>query len=568
MWLIIIGLLLSNNVIASQQSDVEHTFTPSNWLTDMGNFIPDNDEYRINNWISQYEKSTSIEIAIITLTSLGEEDVADYAQDQFTRLGIGKKHTNGGLLLVFSMNDRKMRIHTGYGLEGALPDGVCLQICKNIKPHFKEKNYEAGIMGALEEIKSKIGSVEASAIKEDNEYQVAKQSSSESNENVGLIFIISILLIMLGVFFYRFISVRNKIRNRLYEKSNKRQNILSSVFLNKNIKENLIKDINDYITKIDFLKTPLPTIAYKSNELVAAHSNCEKVINSIVLPDVSNLDNKSNDELSNIKSSVSKLYGFLNDVIITYNKLLSEKESYLNKISNLKNIRLDAIVMVNDTKTIIHELSILGVSNQSIENIEKYDILYDKIYLGPHADLDELINLFIKYENIIQKIRNNSKYIKTIYNQVLNSKKRIENWENEYNRYYSNFMRSASRSEVYQLENYMDNFKTSIGKTDYNSLSAQLELGINLMTSVISKYERKMADEKREAEELEARIARKARREREEREARNSSSYYTNNNNYYSSPSRSSSSDDNNTGSSFGGFGGGESGGGGASSDW
>lgn len=44
-------------------------FTPKNWLTDMGSFIPDSLEPKINNWISDYEKKTSIEIGIITVKS-------------------------------------------------------------------------------------------------------------------------------------------------------------------------------------------------------------------------------------------------------------------------------------------------------------------------------------------------------------------------------------------------------------------------------------------------------------------------------------------------------------------
>ncbi len=99
-------------------------FHPSNYLTDMGNFIPDNLEPSINNWISEYEHKTSIEIGIITIQSLGDNTIEQYATDQFNRLGIGKNGADNGILLVFSMDDRKSRIETGYGMEEFLPDAT------------------------------------------------------------------------------------------------------------------------------------------------------------------------------------------------------------------------------------------------------------------------------------------------------------------------------------------------------------------------------------------------------------------------------------------------------------
>jgi len=85
-------------------------FTPTNWVTDLGNIYSDKQEKELNDLISDYEKKTSIEIGIITLDSLGEQSIEEYANNQFNRLGIGKKGADNGLLIVFAMKDRKSRI--------------------------------------------------------------------------------------------------------------------------------------------------------------------------------------------------------------------------------------------------------------------------------------------------------------------------------------------------------------------------------------------------------------------------------------------------------------------------
>jgi len=135
-----------------------HKFTPSNWTTDMGNFYPDSIEPNINNWIADYEKKTSIEIAVITVKSLGDMPIEYYGDEIYERIGIGKKGADNGILIIFSMDDRKSRIQTGYGMEPFLTDLQCSRILSNVvKPNFKEGKYYEGTMAALEAIHAELG---------------------------------------------------------------------------------------------------------------------------------------------------------------------------------------------------------------------------------------------------------------------------------------------------------------------------------------------------------------------------------------------------------------------------
>jgi uncharacterized protein len=69
-------------------------------VTDLGNFYTPEEEVYLNKTISDYEKLTSIEIAVVTIESLGDNYIEQFASDEFKRLGIGKNADNG-ILIVF-----------------------------------------------------------------------------------------------------------------------------------------------------------------------------------------------------------------------------------------------------------------------------------------------------------------------------------------------------------------------------------------------------------------------------------------------------------------------------------
>jgi uncharacterized protein len=89
--------------------------------------------------------STSIQIAVAVLKSVGQYDINEYALELGRKWGVGTQK-NTGIMIVVALGDRKISIQTGYGLEGALPDVYAKRIIENdIKPYFKAGDYYAGI---------------------------------------------------------------------------------------------------------------------------------------------------------------------------------------------------------------------------------------------------------------------------------------------------------------------------------------------------------------------------------------------------------------------------------------
>jgi len=96
------------------------------------------------------DDSTSNQIAVVLIKDLGDYAIEDYAVKLFREWGIGNKKTNNGVLIIAAIDNRKVWIEVGYGLEGAIPDITASSIYRNeIVPEFKKQNYYRGIDNAI-----------------------------------------------------------------------------------------------------------------------------------------------------------------------------------------------------------------------------------------------------------------------------------------------------------------------------------------------------------------------------------------------------------------------------------
>lgn len=103
--------------------------------------------------LKSLEQKTTVQVAVVVLESIGDADIFEFSQALFTAWGIGSKGNDNGLLLLMAKQNRTVRFHTGYGLEGALPDVTCKRIEREFMvPEFKNGNYNAGILAGIEQV--------------------------------------------------------------------------------------------------------------------------------------------------------------------------------------------------------------------------------------------------------------------------------------------------------------------------------------------------------------------------------------------------------------------------------
>jgi uncharacterized protein len=123
---------------------------PIGLVNDFAKLFSNDFRSRLELQLGDLKAKTTVEFAVVTVNNLEGLTLEEYANDLFKAWGIGQKDKDNGLLLLISKNDKKIRFETGYGLEGALPDGRLGEIIRTqISPEFKNGNYEVGVEKAV-----------------------------------------------------------------------------------------------------------------------------------------------------------------------------------------------------------------------------------------------------------------------------------------------------------------------------------------------------------------------------------------------------------------------------------
>ena len=124
---------------------------PTRYFNDYAVVVSASDANALNTSLVNFEKETSNQFLVVIFPQWPDDLVFDdYAQQLFRAAKIGQAGKSNGALVLVSIKDRKFRIHTGYGLEGSLPDALCNQIREQeFAPQFRVGNYAAGFRQGL-----------------------------------------------------------------------------------------------------------------------------------------------------------------------------------------------------------------------------------------------------------------------------------------------------------------------------------------------------------------------------------------------------------------------------------
>ena len=122
-------------------------------IVDNANIISRKDEAEINACLENVENSTGAQVAVLTINSLEGESLEDFSMKVAEKWKLGQKEKDNGALVLVALKERKVRIETGYGLEGTLTDTKCGLILRNvIIPEFRNGDYSEGILKGVKNI--------------------------------------------------------------------------------------------------------------------------------------------------------------------------------------------------------------------------------------------------------------------------------------------------------------------------------------------------------------------------------------------------------------------------------
>ncbi len=165
--------------ITPKEVENVHVADRTRYVTDQAGVMSAQTRQRADALLTDMWTKSSAEPVVVIVPDLSGADIDEYATELFSLWGIGKKDKDNGVLVLISIGDRCAAIRTGYGAEGVLPDVIASRIIRNdMAPHFRESDYEGGIMAALNTIHSALTDDEA------REYLMSEYTNDADAEDI------------------------------------------------------------------------------------------------------------------------------------------------------------------------------------------------------------------------------------------------------------------------------------------------------------------------------------------------------------------------------------------------
>lgn len=188
----ILFLLTFFSALGTYAKELPAQPNPPKLVNDFTGTLSAQEQQILESKLLAYSDSTSTQITIVIESSLEGEDVFDYSQRLAQSWQIGMKGKNNGLLIYIAIDDHKIWIQTGYGMEGTITDALSKRIIEeNIKPYFKQNQYYQGLDEAT-------GIIMRAASGEYINDQPRKKGKKDTS--IGTIIFFVIVILIVGLF--------------------------------------------------------------------------------------------------------------------------------------------------------------------------------------------------------------------------------------------------------------------------------------------------------------------------------------------------------------------------------
>ncbi len=141
-----------------------HAYTslgiPEGFVNDYANVLSLEEEADLESVLKTYEQNSTYEVAVVTVRSTAEETIESYAVQLFEDWGIGKRGQDTGVLMLIAVQDRRVRIEVGYGLEPLLTDAESQRMIQRATPLFQEGRYYEAVSQMVFEVESVLSDYE------------------------------------------------------------------------------------------------------------------------------------------------------------------------------------------------------------------------------------------------------------------------------------------------------------------------------------------------------------------------------------------------------------------------
>ena len=177
--------------------------SPQGSVSDFAGIISTSTRQQLTNLLQELKEKTSAEIAVVTVDTTQPLSTFDYAMKIAETWKPGAKGQDNGVVFLVAVKDQKMFIVTGYGVEGALPDGKVGAIQDEyIVPAFKRGEYARGIFDGVRVMASVVAQEYGVTLTGVPSYSVRARGSrtGEFDPTLGLLLAFIVFSLLLASF--------------------------------------------------------------------------------------------------------------------------------------------------------------------------------------------------------------------------------------------------------------------------------------------------------------------------------------------------------------------------------
>lgn len=125
---------------------------PTDYVSDDAHVLSPAAVQQLDLLCGEVDHQAHAQIAVVTVETIGDEPISDYAVELEDAWKVGAKGTDRGVILLLAVKEHKRWISTGYGLEGILPDGKVGEIGRAMVPYLDSGNYDGAVSLAVSQM--------------------------------------------------------------------------------------------------------------------------------------------------------------------------------------------------------------------------------------------------------------------------------------------------------------------------------------------------------------------------------------------------------------------------------
>lgn len=142
--------------IPARGADVNSLPKPTGYVNDFANVVNAQDKQQLEDFCTKVEQQLGVQFALVTVDTIGDRPIRDFALDVARKWGVGSKQGNQGVVLLVAVKDHKLDIETGRGIEPYITDGFAGGTLRSMRPQLRAGDYGAALMSAAQAMAQQI----------------------------------------------------------------------------------------------------------------------------------------------------------------------------------------------------------------------------------------------------------------------------------------------------------------------------------------------------------------------------------------------------------------------------